>query len=156
MTPLFILHSLSRLCFFGRKPHFLTKGVLTIRITLRLPDDLYNDTAALAKDTGSSVNSVIEQAVKCYRDKRYMEDKATIINEEILKIIQADHALLLQQINNKTNRVISELAIQNAIQNLILASELDVDAIRLDNYRKQAVEFLKTNNRVFRLDEIAE
>jgi hypothetical protein len=130
--------------------------VLTIRITLRLPDDLYNDTAALAKDTGSSVNSVIEQAVKCYRDKRYMEDKATIINEEILKIIQADHALLLQQINNKTNRVISELAIQNAIQNLILASELDVDAIRLDNYRKQAVEFLKTNNRVFRLDEIAE
>lgn len=130
--------------------------MLTIRITLRLPDDLYNDTAALAKDTGSSVNSVIEQAVKCYRDKRYMEDKATIINEEILKIIQADHALLLQQINNKTNRVISELAIQNAIQNLILASELDVDAIRLDNYRKQAVEFLKTNNRVFRLDEIAE
>lgn len=123
---------------------------------MRLPDDLYNDTAALAKDTGSSVNSVIEQAVKCYRDKRYMEDKATIINEEILKIIQADHALLLQQINNKTNRVISELAIQNAIQNLILASELDVDAIRLDNYRKQAVEFLKTNNRVFRLDEIAE
>lgn len=126
------------------------------RITVRLPDDLYNDAAEIAKYSGSSINSVIEQAVKCYRDKCYMEDKATLINEEILKIIQANNALLLQQINNKTNRVISELAIQGAIQNLILASELDVDAVQVDNYRKQAVEFLKTNNRVFRLDEIAD
>ncbi len=126
------------------------------RITVRLPDELYYDVSEIAKYTGSSVNSVIEQAVKYYRDKRYMEDKATLVNEEILKIIQANNALLLQQINNKTNRVISELAIQSAIQNLILASELDVDAVQVDNYRKQAVEFLKTNNRVFRLDEIAD
>lgn len=127
-----------------------------MRITLRLPDELYNDAAEIAKYSGSSINSVIEQAVKCYRDKCYMEHKATLINEEILKIIQANNALLSQQINNKSNRVISELAIQNAIQNLILASELDVDAVKIDNYRKQAVEFLKTNNRVFRLDEIAD
>lgn len=126
------------------------------RITVRLPDELYYDVSEIAKYTGSSVNSVIEQAVKYYRDKRYMEDKATLVNEEILKIIQANNGLLLQQINNKTNRVISELAIQSAIQNLILASELDVDAVQVDNYRKQAVEFLKTNNRVFRLDEIAD
>lgn len=126
------------------------------RITVRLPDELYYDVSEIAKYTGSSVNSVIEQAVKYYRDKRYMEDKATLVNEEILKIIQSNNALLLQQINNKTNRVISELAIQSAIQNLILASELDVDAVQVDNYRKQAVEFLKTNNRVFRLDEIAD
>lgn len=127
-----------------------------MRITLRLPDELYNDAAEIAKDKGTSINYVIEQAVKYYRDKRYMEDKATLINEEILKIIQANNALLSQQINNKLNRVISELAIQNAIQNFILASELDVDAVKIDNYRKQAVEFLKTNNRVFRLDEIAD
>lgn len=127
-----------------------------MRITLRLPDELYNDAAEIAKDKGTSINYVIEQAVKYYRDKRYKEDKATLINEEILKIIQANNALLSQQINNKLNRVISELAIQNAIQNFILASELDVDAVKIDNYRKQAVEFLKTNNRVFRLDEIAD
>lgn len=127
-----------------------------MRITLRLPDELYNDAAEIAKDKGTSINYVIEQAVKYYRDKRYMEDKATLINEEILKIIQANNALLSQQINNKSNRIISELAIQNAIQNLILASELDIDAVKIDNYRKQAVEFLKTNNRVFRLDEIAD
>ncbi len=127
-----------------------------MRITLRLPDELYNDAAEIAKDKGTSINYVIEQSVKYFRDKRYMEDKATLINEEILKIIQANNALLSQQINNKSNRVLSELAIQNAIQNFILASELDVDAVKIDNYRKQAVEFLKTNNRVFRLDEIAD
>ena len=85
-----------------------------------------------------------------------MADKATIINEEIIKIIQGSNALLLQQINNKTNRVISELAIQNAIQNMILESELDVNGIDADKYRKKAVEFLRTNNRVLRLDELIE
>ena len=48
----------------------------------------------------------------------------------------------------------SKLTIRNAIQNLILTNELDVDKIDADNYRQQAVEFLKTNNRVLRLDEL--
>lgn len=85
-----------------------------------------------------------------------MEEKATIINQEIINIIQASNALLLQQINNKTNRVLSELAIQNAIQNMILESELDVSDIDADKYRKKAIEFLRTNNRVLRLDELIE
>lgn len=83
-----------------------------------------------------------------------MDDKATLINEEIISILQASIALLEQNINNKTNRVLSELAIQNAIQNMILASELEVSGIDTDSYRKKAVEFLKTNNRVLRLDEL--
>ena len=108
----------------------------------------------MSKNDGTSLNYIVEQALKYYRDKRYMDDKATIINEEIISIIQANNALLLQQINNKSNRVLSELSIQNAIQNLILTNELDVDKIDADNYRQQAVEFLKTNNRVLRLDEL--
>ena len=126
------------------------------RVTIRISDELHADISAIAKDSGASLNYVIEQALKYYRDKRYMADKATIINEEIIKIIQGSNALLLQQINNKTNRVISELAIQNAIQNMILESELDVNGIDADKYRKKAVEFLRTNNRVLRLDELIE
>ena len=124
------------------------------RITVRISDELHTAMSDIAKDDGTSLNCVVEQALKYYRDKRYMDDKATIINEEIISIIQANNALLLQQINNKSNRVLSELSIQNAIQNLILTNELDVDKIDADNYRKQAVEFLKTNNRVLRLDEL--
>lgn len=124
------------------------------RITVRISDELHVAMSEIAKNDGTSLNYIVEQALKYYRDKRYMDDKATIINEEIISIIQANNALLLQQINNKSNRVLSELSIQNAIQNLILTNELDVDKIDADNYRQQAVEFLKTNNRVLRLDEL--
>lgn len=127
-----------------------------MKITIRIPDGLHTDISAIAKESGASLNFVVEQALKYYRDKRYMEEKATIINQEIINIIQASNALLLQQINNKTNRVLSELAIQNAIQNMILESELDVSDIDADKYRKKAIEFLRTNNRVLRLDELIE
>lgn len=125
-----------------------------MKITIRIPDELHTDISAIAKESGASLNFVVEQALKYYRDKRYMEEKATIINQEIINIIQASNALLLQQINNKTNRVLSELAIQNAIQNMILESELDVSDIDADKHRKKAIEFLRTNNRVLRLDEL--
>lgn len=125
-----------------------------MKITIRIPDELHTDISAIAKESGASLNFVVEQALKYYRDKRYMEEKATIINQEIINIIQASNALLLQQINNKTNRVLSELAIQNAIQNMILESELDVSDIDSDKFRKKAIEFLRTNNRVLRLDEL--
>lgn len=125
-----------------------------MKITIRIPDELHTDISAIAKESGASLNFVVEQALKYYRDKRYMEEKATIINQEIINIIQASNALLLQQINNKTNRVLSELAIQNAIQNMILESELDVSDLDADKYRKKAIEFLRTNNRVLRLDEL--
>lgn len=125
-----------------------------MRITIRIPDELHSDITALAKESGASLNYIVEQALKYYRDKRYMDDKATFVSEEMLNIIQANNALLEQQINNKVNRVLSELAIQNAIQNMILANELEVNDLDADSYRKKAVEFLKTNNRVFRLDEL--
>jgi len=124
------------------------------RITVRISDELHTDITAIAKDNGASLNFVVEQALKYYRDKRYMDEKATLINEEIISIVNASNQFLLQQINHKTNKLISELAIQNAIQNMILTKELDVNEIDADSYRKIAVEFLKTNNRVFRLDEI--
>jgi H2-forming N5,N10-methylenetetrahydromethanopterin dehydrogenase-like enzyme len=125
-----------------------------LRFTIRIPDELHSDISALAKESGASLNYIVEQALKYYRDKRYMDDKATFISKEMLSIIQASNALLEQQINNKTNRVLSELAIQNAMQNMILANELEVDSIDTDSYRKKAVDFLKTNNRVLRLDEL--
>lgn len=129
-----------------------------MKLSIRLPDDLHADIVAIAKEQGSSLNYIIEQAVKYYRDRQYMGEKASVISEDILSIIKANNGLLLQQINNKSNRVLSEVAIQCAMQNLILVNELEVDGnkIDIDNYRKKAVEFLRTNNRVLRLDELIE
>lgn len=125
-----------------------------MKSSFRIDDELMKDLNAICTEKGASLTSVVEQALKCYRDRYYMEEKATIINEEILNIIAAQNAHLLQQINNKSNRVISELAIQGAITNMILAAELEVNDIDLTEYRKRAVEFLKTNNRPLRLDEL--
>ena len=70
-----------------------------MRITIRIPDELHSDITTLAKESGASLNYIVEQALKYYRDKRYMDDKAAFISEEMLNIIQANNALLEQQIN---------------------------------------------------------
>lgn len=127
-----------------------------MKLTIRLPDDLHADITAIAKDQGASVNYIIEQAAKYYRDRLYMAEKASVIPEDILSVVKANDGLLLQQINNKSNRVLSEVAIQSAILVMLLANELDVDRDKIDSYRKNAIEFLKTNNRVLRLDELIE
>ncbi len=122
--------------------------------SVRIDDALYEDITAIADQENKSANLVIDSALKFYRDMYYMENRATFINEEMLKVFKANLDLLLQQINHKSNRLLSELSIQSAIQNLILAHELDVDELRLQQYRQQAVEFLKANNRILRLDEL--
>lgn len=121
---------------------------------IRIPDELYGDISRIADDSRTSLNLTIEKAIKFYRDSFYMTNKACFINEEILNVMQAKNDLLEVKLNAKTNKVLSEVAIQVAIQNQILAQSLEIDNLHLDNYRKNAVEFLKTNNRVFRLDEI--
>lgn len=125
--------------------------------TLRIYDDkLASDIPQMAKANNSSENALIETALKFYRDYMYMKDKATIINEEILKINKAGLDLLEQRVNNKTNQVLSELAIQMSIMTQVIAGSLQIDPLQLPEYRKKAVEFLRANNRVFRLDELIE
>lgn len=124
---------------------------------MRIYDDkLASDIPQMAKANNSSENALIETALKFYRDYMYMKDKATIINEEILKINKAGLDLLEQRVNNKTNQVLSELAIQMSIMTQVIAGSLQIDPLQLPEYRKKAVEFLRANNRVFRLDELIE
>ena len=58
--------------------------------------------------------------------------------------------------NGTEKRVLSELAIQQAILCQVIAHELEVNPRALDNYRRAAVEYLKMNDRVFRLEDIVE
>lgn len=122
--------------------------------TIRIDDQLSEDIGAIAKDKNKSENSTIEEALRFYRDYVYMKEKATIINEEVLKVNKAGLDLLEQHINHKTNQVISALSIQVCILSQIVAGSLEVDPLLLQEYQRRAVEFIKTNNRVFRLDEL--
>ncbi len=121
----------------------------------RIEDSLLSDFQKISKELGhSSENQTAEAALKLYRDYHFMQNKACFINDQIIQVLQATFRMTENNINYKTNQVLSELAIQAAIQNLILASSLEVDKKDLSNFRLKALDFLKENNRVFRLDEI--
>lgn len=121
---------------------------------LRIDDDLALDIRTIAKKKKMTDNAVILEALKFYRDYIYMGEQATIINQEILAMVEANMRLAEHRINNKTNQVLSALAIQAGIQNQILAASLEVDPLLLAEYRRIAAEFLKANQRVLRLDEL--
>ena len=90
------------------------------QVLLRADEDLINDIKKLAEEQNTSLNNTIIEALKLYRDKKYMTEKASILNREILEMIDGQRKLLSTTINNKTNKLLSELAIQSAIQNHIL------------------------------------
>ena len=58
--------------------------------------------------------------------------------------------------NTRTNRVFPERATQQAIICQVLAPKLETTPRALEIYRRAAVEYLKMNDRVFRLEDILE
>lgn len=126
----------------------------TVNRQIRVEKGIYKNIEKIAEEKHISVTQVIEEALKVYQDSYYMKNKATIINEEILKLSQSSMELLEHRINNKTNQVLSELSIQVGIMVQVLASAYQFNPDALDRFRKKSVEFLKINNRVLRLSEI--
>lgn len=123
----------------------------------RIEDSLLSDFVKISEELGhKSENQTAEEAFKFYRDYHFMQHKSCFINEQIIEILQATFRMTEKNINFKTNQVLSELAIQAAIQNLLLASSLEVNKDDLYNFRLKAVDFLKEHNRVLRLDELKE
>lgn len=124
---------------------------------IRIEDTLLADIMQITKERGFKNDSqTVEEALKLYRDYHYMQAKASFISDELVHILQASYRMAENSINQKTNRVLSELAIQTAIQNYILSASLDVDQVDMNNYRLRALDFLKQNNRVLRLDELSD
>ncbi len=132
----------------------ITSENSTSRTTIRVDEEILKSYAALAESDGCSVNQEINNALKYYRDFRYMNDTATFINEDILRLIDSRISLAEQRINNKTNQVLSSSAIELCVVAQILADQLDVDVSQLETYRRSAAQFIKMNNRAFRLDEL--
>lgn len=100
--------------------------------------------------------SAVENAIRYYKDYLYMQDDGAFINESVKRTFLASVNLMETRLNNRTNKVLSELAIQQAIICQVLAHELEINPRALDNYRRAAVEYLKMNDRVFRLEDILE
>ncbi len=122
----------------------------SIRLSLKVADSVEQ----IAHEKHMSSNQVIENALKLYSDYVYMQEHATIIPQEIVRILQSTVAMAEQRINNKTNQVLSALAIETGTLEQVIANSLDVDLQDLKKYRQNTIDFQKANQRIFRLDEV--
>lgn len=123
------------------------------QIIFRMSQELKNDLETIALNAGKSRNDIIIEACKMYRDYTYMETKASLLPEHILRSMQAAVTGLEERVNNKSNQLLSTMAIEMYIIEHILAAELEIDADDIIKYRRDAVEVIKRNNRIFRMDE---
>lgn len=122
----------------------------------RISDETVETLKAIADKENCTETAVIENAIRYYRDYLYVQNDGAFINESVKRTFLASVNLMETRLNNRTNKVLSELAIQQAILCQVIAHELEVNPRALDNYRRAAVEYLKMNDRVFRLEDIVE
>ena len=122
----------------------------------RISDETVETLKAIADKENCTETAVIENAIRYYKDYLYMQTNGAFINESVKRTFLTSVNLMETRLNNRTNKVLSELAIQQAIICQVLAHELEINPRALDNYRRAAVEYLKMNDRVFRLEDILE
>ena len=127
-----------------------------VKRSMRIEENLLTDIKNISEENGWTDNFAIETALKQFRDIYYVQNKATIINEEIINVVKSIANVAERNINNKTNSYLSELAIQSCITNMILAKSLQISQKELSDFRMAALGFLKEHQRILRLDEIVE
>ena len=92
-------------------------------------------------------------ALKLYRDAAYMQDKASVIPMHILNAVTAETTKLEQRINDKTNQVLSSVAIQLYVVQRMMMDNLEVTKQQIEDYTVEGVAFIRQNNRAFRMGE---
>lgn len=128
----------------------------SIKSSIRLDEKLNLEFDNLSEQTGKTKTELINTALRFYLDSYYCKNKATFLNDNVLSAMQAMTDSMEHRLNNKTNQLLSELAIQEGIVAQLLAFSLDVDGDMVADCRKKAVEFLKVNQRILRLEKLME
>ena len=155
LPPAFILQPFSEGLFSpGFWKIFKKNGSLPMRKkSIRMSEETEALVEKIAQQENRTQTAVIEQAVKIYADYLYMKDQATIIPDELLKVVNSMASLLERRLNNRSNQLLSALAIEVCVLEQVIAASLDVSPGEVEEYRRGAAEFLKMNQRVFRLEE---
>lgn len=126
------------------------------KCSIRIDEGLDGDFDRISDETGKNKTELINEAMRSYRDIYYMKNKASILNDNILAAMQNISDRMEMRLNHKTNQLLSELAIQVSIMEQVLGASIPIDGDVLSKFRQNAVEFLKTNQRVLRMDEVVE
>ena len=105
----------------------------------RISDETVETLKAIADKENCTETAVIENAIRYYRDYLYVQNDGAFITESVKRTVLASVNLMESRLNNRTNKVLSELAIQQAILCQVIAHELEVNPRALANYRRPAV-----------------
>ena len=125
-------------------------------ITCRFEESLYTDISRIADDKNQSLNSCISQAIQMYCERYYAQEKLSTITDEFIRATEAQLKLWEHRINNRSNQLLSSLAIQQFILCKVLAESFEISPDALEFSRKQAAECMKENNRIFSWGEMIE
>lgn len=125
----------------------------TIRTNLRMPDTLMADMDNLAEQKRKTRNEIIVEACQLYRDYVNMNKPGSLLPQYAVQAMEAIAGTLQTNLNARSNQLISSLAIQLFVIQKMLAENMEVSDMNVGEYTQQAIEMLKRNNRVFRMDD---
>lgn len=121
--------------------------------TFWLPEDVVTALDALASDEEKTRTEIVIEAVRLYRDKAGINKPGSLMPDYMMQALDGLIGSLQTTINAKSNQLLSTIAIQLFVIQRMMAENLDVDPMLVDEYTRQGVESLKRNNRVFRMQE---
>lgn len=123
------------------------------RFTLRINSNVLKDLDHISNTHNMSRNLLIENACKFYID--YLNQQGSpLLNETIIDLVKSMMNTTENRINNKSNQLLSSVAIELGTLQMIIANSLNVSEEQVKLYRDLSVQFLKTNNRVFKMKEV--
>lgn len=125
-----------------------------VKKTYNFDEKLLEAMERFAVEDNSTVTAEITAALRVYRDYRYMKNDATVINQDVLNVARSMANVAEKNINYKTNKYLSELAVQQAMLNMIIGNSLDFSEQDLQVFRLKALDTIKETPRVLRLDEV--
>ena len=75
----------------------------------RISDDTVETLKAIADKENCTETAVIENAIRYYRDYLYVQNDGAFITESVKRTVLASVNLMESRLNNRTNKVLSEL-----------------------------------------------
>ena len=120
------------------------------RLNEKIVSEIYN----IADECHSKRTFMIEKALEQYVESYRLQKKASLLSQEVIDVQKSLVDLLEHRINNRSNQLLSSMAIQQFVLCKVIAESLEISPDALELYRRQAAEFLKENNRVFSLMEM--
>lgn len=123
------------------------------RICVSLPENLITVIDSIAAKSGKSRSNAIAQAVKYYADEGFLSSQRAKFQNEIAELLAHRISQTEKTLNARQNELLSQAAVNLSVLQRIVADNLPVGSGDIESYRSDAVQFIKRNNRVFRMDE---